>query len=115
MTFYVKLVKYGFFKDEEYSTVIIDNPRIFAIIFSFIVLFLGILRAVNHFFGRITINLLPQILLLNAPLGIIEGYGVYLAIKKTLNQTLNLKNILFIFAILSLAAIVEVGMIIFLN
>ena len=50
MTFYVKLVTFGFFKDENYSTVIIDNPRIFALIFSFVVLVFGVLRGVIHFF-----------------------------------------------------------------
>ena len=60
MTFYVKLVTLGFFKNDKNSTVIIDHPRIFSIVFSFIVLFLGILRGVNHFFGKITIELLPE-------------------------------------------------------
>ena len=115
MTFYVKLVTFGFFKDEKYSTAIIDNPRIFALIFSFVVLVFGVLRAVNHFFGKITIELLPIMLLLNAPLGLIEGYAVYLTIKKILNRTLTLRNLFFIFGILSLAALVEVGLIISLN
>lgn len=115
MTFYVKLVSFGFFKDEKYSTVIIDNPKIFALIFSFIVLVFGVLRGVNQFFGKITIELLPIMLLLNAPIGIIEGYAVYLTIKKILNRTLTLRNLFFIFGIFSLAALVEVGLIISLN
>ena len=108
MTFYVNLVTLGFFKNEKYSNVIIENPRIFALVFSFIVLFFGILRGVNHFFGEITIELLPKMLLLNAPIGLIEGYAVYLAIKKTLNRTLTLRNLFCTFGIFSIAAIIEV-------
>ena len=115
MNFYVKLVAFGFFKNEKYSTMIIDNPRTFALIFSFIVLLFGVLRGVNHFFGKITIELLPKMLLLNAPIELIEMYGVYLAIKKTLNRTLTLRNLFYIFGIFTIAAIIEVGMIILLN
>lgn len=115
MTFYVKLVTFGFFKNDKNSTVIIDHPRIFAIVFSFIVLFLGILRAVNHFFGKITIELLPIILFLNTPIGIIEGYGVYLTIKKTLDRKMTLKSLVYIFLIFIIAAIFEVTMITILN
>lgn len=115
MTFYVKLVTLGFFKTDKNSTVIIDHPRIFAIVFSFIVVFLGILRGVNHFFGKITIELLPIILFLNAPIGIIEGYGVYLTIKRTLNRKMTLRSLLYIFIIFIIAAIFEVGIINILN
>ena len=115
MTFYVNLVTLGFFKNEKYSSVIIDHPRTFALVFSFIVLFFGILRGINHFFGKITIELLPIMFLVNAPIGIIEGYGVYLTIKKTLSRTISLRNLVFIFAVLSVAALIEVGMIKILN
>jgi hypothetical protein len=111
MTFYVKLVTMGFFKNDRNSTVIIDHPKIFAVVFSFIVLFLGILRGVNHFFGKITLELLPIILFLNAPIGIIEGYGVYLTIKKILNRKMTLKSLVYIFLIFIIAAIFEVGFI----
>ena len=115
MTFYVKLVTLGFLKNDKNSTVIIDHPRLFSIIFSFIVLFLGILRGVNHFFGKITIELLPLILFLNTPIGIIEGYGVYFTIKKTLKRKLSLRSLVYIFFIFIIAAIFEVGMITVLN
>ena len=115
MTFYVNLVIFGFFKNEKYSNVIIENPRIFALIFSFIVLFFGVLRGVNHFFGTIDIELLLIIFLLNTPLGIVEGYGVYLAIKRILQRTLTLRSLVYIFAVFAIAALIEVGMIIIIN
>ena len=111
MTFYVNLVTLGFFKNEKYPNVIIDNPRIFALIFLFIVLFFGVLRGVNHFFGTIAIELLPIIFLLNTPIGIVEGYGVFLAIEKILHRKLTLRNLIYIFVIFSIAALIEVCMI----
>ncbi len=111
MTFYVNLVTLGFFKNEKYPNVIIDNPRIFALIFSFIVLFFGVLRGVNNFFGTIAIELLPIIFLLNTPIGIVEGYGVFLAIEKILHRKLTLRNLIYIFGIFGIAALIEVGMI----
>jgi len=111
MTFYVNLVTLGFFKNEKHSTVLIDHPRTFAFIFSFIVLFLGVIRGVNHFFGKIDIELLPIVFFLNAPIGIIEGYGVYLTIKKIFNRTITLRSLVYIFGIFIVAALIEVGMI----
>ena len=111
MRFYVQLVTLGFFKQEKYAYVIIDHPQTFAIIFAFIVLFLGVLRGVNLFFGEIAIELLPSIFLASAPIGIIEGYGVYLTIHKTLSRTITLRCMIYIFGIFAIAALIEVGLI----
>jgi hypothetical protein len=56
MTFYVNLVTLDFFKNEKYPNVIIDNPRIFALTFSFIVLFFGVLRGVNYFLEQLLLS-----------------------------------------------------------
>ena len=45
---------------------------------------------------------------MSAPIGIIEGYGIYLTIKKTLDRTLGIKNLVFIYGIFGIAAIIEV-------
>jgi len=108
MTFYVDLVVSGFFKREKYAYVVLDHPRIFAIVFAFIVLFLSILRGATLFLGEIIVEALPAIFLVSAPIGIIEGYGIYLIIKKTLDRTLNVKNLVFIYGIFVIAAIIEV-------
>src|SRR3989337_205442 len=84
MTFYVNLVVLGFFKKEKKADVVITHPRGFALIFSFIVVFLSILRGATLISGGITVELLPLILLISTPIGIVEGYGIYLTIKKTL-------------------------------
>ena len=111
MTFYVNLVVSDFFKREKYAYVVVDHPRIFAIVFAFIVLFLSILRGATLFLGEIIVEALPVIFLVSAPIGLIEGYGIYLTIKKTLDRTLNVKNLVFIYGIFVIAALIEIGFI----
>jgi len=111
MKFYVDLVVLGFFKREKYAYIVLEHPRTFAIIFAFVVLFLSILRGANLFLGRIIVEALPIIFLVSAPVGIIEGYGIYLTIKKTLSRTITMKDLVYIYGIFIIAAVVEVGFI----
>lgn len=108
MTFYVHLVVSGFFRREKYAYVVLEHPRIFAIGFAFIVLFLSVLRGASLLLGGIILQVLPVIFLVSAPIGIIEGYGIYLTIKKTLDRTLSTKTLVFIYGIFGIAAIIEV-------
>jgi len=111
MTFYVDLVVLGFFKREKYAHVVLEHPRTFAVVFALIVLFLSILRGANLFLGRVIIEALPIIFLVSTPIGIIEGYGIYLTIKKTLTRTMCMKDLVYIYSIFLVAAIMEVGFI----
>jgi len=111
MTFYVDLVVLGFFKREKYANVVLEHPRTFAVVFAVIVLFLSILRGANLFFGRIIVEALPIIFLASAPIGIIEGYGIYLTIRKTLSRTMTVKDLVRIYGIFLIAALIEVGFI----
>ena len=54
---------------------------------------------------------MPLILLVSAPIGIVEGYGIYLTIKKTLSRTASMKDLTYIYGIFLIAAIMEVGFI----
>ena len=111
MTFYVDLVVLGFFKREKYVNVVLEHPRTFAIVFAIIVLFLSILRGANLFLGRIIVEALPIIFLVSAPIGIIEGYGIYLTIRKTLSRTMAVKDLVRIYGIFLIAALIEIGFI----
>jgi len=111
MTFYVDLVILGFFKREKYANVVIDHPQTFAVVFALTVLFLSILRGANLFFGRIIIEALPIIFLVSTPIGIIEGYGIYLTIRKSLSRTMTMKDLVGIYGIFLVAALIEIGFI----
>lgn len=111
MTFYVDLVVFGFFKREKYAYVVLEHPKTFAIVFAFMILLLSILRGANIFLGSIIIEVLPLIFLVSAPIGIIEGYGIYLTIKKTLSRTIAAKDLVYIYGIFLIAAALEVGFI----
>lgn len=111
MTFYVNLVLLNFFKREKYSHIVLEHPGTFATAFTIMILFLSILRGAIIIYGRISIEDLPAILLISAPMGIIEGYGIYLTIKKTLSRTMSMKDLAFIYGIFFIAAIIEVGFI----
>jgi len=109
MTFYVKLVEVGYFKGEKHPNVLLEHPKIFATIFAVMILLLGILRGTNLIFGSIVIELLPLILLISLPIGIVEGFGIYLTINKTLSKTIVMKDLIGIYGVFLLAAVIEVG------
>jgi hypothetical protein len=108
MTFYVNLVTLNFFKGQKYEYVVLEHPRIFAMIFTITIVFLSILRGSTLVFGEIIIEMLPKILLVSAPIGIIEGYGIYLTIKKALSRAISMKDLVYIYGIFLTAAVIEV-------
>jgi len=111
MTLYVNLVVLGFFKMEKYGHIVLVHPRTFAIVFAVMILFLSILRGSNLLYGGINVEALPLILLVSAPIGIVEGYGIYLTIKKALSRAMSMKDLVYIYGIFLVAAIIEVGFI----
>jgi hypothetical protein len=108
MTFYVNLVLSNFFKGQKYEYAVLNHPRIFSITFTVIILFLGIMRGSIVFFGGISLEMLPLILLGSTPIGIIEGYGVYLTIDKTIRRSISIKALAHIYSIFLIAAVIEV-------
>jgi len=108
MTFYVNLVISNFFKRERYGQIVLEHPRTFAMVFTIMIIFLSILRGSNLLYGGVSVEALPLILLVSAPIGIVEGYGIYLIIKKTLSRTMSMKDLAYIYGIFLIAAIMEV-------
>lgn len=111
MTFYVDLVVLGFFKKEKYANVVLDHPRAFAGAFAFIVLFISIFRGIDFFLGQFVVKVLPAIFLVSAPMVILEGYGIYVTIQKTLSRAITMKSLVQIYGLFFIAALVEVGLI----
>lgn len=113
MTFYVNLVL-NFLEKEKTrygEHIVLAHPRVFAIAFTLIIVFLSILRGCTLTPGPVSIEALPLILLISTPIGIVEGYGIYLTIKKTLSREMTLKSLAFIYALFLIAAVMEVGFI----
>jgi len=110
MTFYVNLVILDFFKREKYSHIVLEHPRTFAFVFTIMIVFLSILRG-SSLLGGINVEVLPLVLLISAPIGIVEGYGIYLTIEKTFSRSMSMKGLVYIYVIFLIAAIMEVGFI----
>ncbi len=110
MTFYVNLVILDFFKREKYSHVVLDHPRTFALVFTIMIVFLSILRG-SSLLGGINVEVLPLVLLVSAPIGIVEGYGIYLTIARTLSRSMSMRGLAYIYGIFFIAAVMEVGFI----
>ena len=110
MTFYVNLVISNFFKREKYAHIVLEHSGTFALVFTLMIVFLSILRG-SSLLGGVSVEALPFILLISAPIGIIEGYGIYLTIKKTLSRTMSMKDLAYIYGVFLIAAIIEVGFI----
>ncbi|MGQ9530778.1 MAG: hypothetical protein ACUVQX_05355 [Candidatus Bathycorpusculaceae bacterium] len=111
MTFYVNLVVLNFFKREKYGNIVLEHPKTFALVFTVVIVFLSILRGSTLIYGGVTIETLPLILLFSTPVGIVEGYGIYLTIERTLRRAMSMKDLAYIYGIFLFAAIMEVGFI----
>ncbi|MCW4034955.1 MAG: hypothetical protein NWF03_06285 [Candidatus Bathyarchaeota archaeon] len=110
MTFYVGLV-FNFMPNRKIEYVVINNPRVFAFVFSLMILFLSILRASMLVYGQVVVNTLVFVILLSTPVAVIEGYGIYQTIKKTLQRNMTTKSLLLIYAVFFIAALIEVGLV----
>lgn len=114
MKFYADLVILGFFKGQKYEYVILEHPGTFALVFTIMIVFVSILRGSTLIFGAIDVEMLPKILIISAPIGILEGCGIYFTIKKTLSRAMSLRNLACAYCIFLVAAVIEVSFIMLL-
>jgi hypothetical protein len=108
MAFYVEVVL-TFMPKRKIEYVVLQNPEIFAVVFAAMILLISILRASTLIQGRVEVSTLAMVILLSLPAGLIEGYGIFQAIKKTLQKSLRTKDLALIYGIFFVAAAVEVG------
>ena len=108
MTFYVGVVL-NFMPKREIEYVVLQHPRVFALVFTAVIILISILRASTLLTGHVVLNTLVLVILLSTPNAIIEGYGIFQTIEKTLGRKMTLKNLAFIYSIFFVAALIEVG------
>ncbi len=108
MTFYVGLVL-NFMSKNETDYVVLHNPRIFAFVFTVMVIFISILRASTLVYGKVFVETLVLVILLSTPNAIIEGYGIFQTIERTLKRNMTTKALAGIYLLFLIAALIEVG------
>ena len=108
MTFYVELVL-NFMPKREIEYVVLNNPRIFAFVFTLMVIFMSILRASMLVYGQVFVDTLLLVILLSTPNAILEGYGIFQTIERTLKRKMTMKALAAIYTIFFIAAVIEVG------
>jgi len=108
MAFYVEIVL-TFMPKRRIEFVVLQNSTVFAVVFTVMILAISILRASTLMKGEVDIGSLALIILVSAPNALVEGYGIFQALKRTLSKSLTLRGLAFIYLILFVAAAVEVG------
>jgi len=108
MAFYVEIVL-TFMPKRKIEYVVLDNPEVFAVVFTVMIILISVLRASTLVRGQVDVNTLALVILLSLPNGLVEGYGIFQAIKKTLKKTLQTRDLAIIYSIFLIAAVVEVG------
>ena len=108
MAFYVEFVL-AFLPEKKIERVVLRHPRIFALVFTIVILFVSILRASSLLQGQVAVNILALVVLFSLPNGILEGYGIFRSIEKTLRRKLTFKDLAIVYSIFFFAAIFEVG------
>jgi len=108
MAFYVEIVL-TFMPKRKIEYVVLHNPEVFAVVFTVMIILISVLRASTLVQGQVDVNTLALVILLSLPNGLVEGYGIFAAIKKTLKKTLAMRDLALIYTIFFIAAVVEVG------
>jgi len=108
MAFYVEIVL-AFMPKRRIEYVVLQNPEVFAVVFTVMIILISILRASTLVRGQVDVNTLALVILLSMPNGLVEGYGIFQAIKKTLKKTLAMRDLVIIYSIFLIAAVIEVG------
>jgi asparagine N-glycosylation enzyme membrane subunit Stt3 len=73
------------------------------------VIFISILRASTLVYGQVFVETLALIILLSTPNAILEGYGIFQTIERTLKRKISMKALAAIYTIFFIAAVIEVG------
>jgi hypothetical protein len=79
------------------------------------IIFISILRASMLVYGQVVVDTLLFVVLLSTPNAIIEGYGIFKTIEKTLKQKMTTKSLVWIYLIFFVAALIEVGFVYMLS
>ena len=108
MSFYVEIVL-TFMPKRKIEYVVLQNPEIFALVFTAMIILISILRASTLVRGQVDVNMLALVILLSLTNGLVEGYGIFQAIKKTLKKTLAMRDLAVIYSFFFIAAVIEVG------
>ena len=108
MAFYVDFVL-AFLPERKYEYLVLEHPRLFALVFTIMILLVSIFRAGTLLQGHVVIDTLPLVVLVSAPNGIIEGYGIFQCIQKTLRKSMTIRDLAVIYLIFFVAAVIEVG------
>jgi len=108
MAFYVEIVL-TFMPKRKIEYVVLENPHVFAAVFTAMILLISILRASTLVRGQVDVDTLALVMLLSLPNGLVEGYGIFQAIKKTLKKTLAMRDLALTYAVFFIAAVIEVG------
>jgi hypothetical protein len=75
------------------------------------IVFLSILHGATFMKGVVTLETLPLVLLVSAPVGLIEGYGIYLTLKRAFSITMSMRALASIYGVFFVASIIKVGFI----
>ncbi len=110
MSFYVELVL-NFMRKRQIEYVVLQNPNIFAVVFTVMIVVLSIFRAFTLVNREIDFGTLTLVVLISLPNGLVEGFGIFQGIRKTLAKKLTTRSLGFIYSIFFLAAVIEVGFI----
>jgi len=110
MAFYVEVVL-NFMPKRKIEYVVLQNPNVFAVVFTVMILVISIFRASTLMKGGVDVGTLVLVILISAPNALVEGYGIFQAIRNTLSKSLTTRSLAIIYFIFFLAAVVEVGFI----
>jgi len=108
MAFYVEIVL-TFMPKRRIEYVVLQNPTVFAVVFTVMILTISIFRASTLMRGGVEIASLALIILVSFPNALLEGYGIFRAIQKTLSKRLTTRSLVVIYFIFFTAAVIEVG------
>lgn len=96
MTLYGGLVL-TFMPKRKIENVVLNNSRIFAFVFTKMILLLSIFGASILVYEQVFLNTLALVILLSIPNAIIEGYGIFQTIERTLKRKMTLKALVGIY------------------
>lgn len=109
MSFYVRVVL-KFLPQRKHKYIVLEHPRLFAFVFTIIILVISVLRA-NTLLGGEMLSNVVFVILLSLPQGILEAYAIFLAIEKILEKSMTKRKVATVYLLFFLAALLEVGFI----